>query len=406
MSRKYRNTEIFKNEIDEMYGNNLVVLGEFKSMKEKIEMYCALHNEKFEKEPDKILNRNQHCKKCGRLRISESKKMSNEEFIEKFYFHRNNEDYSILSEYRGDKSSVLIHHSICNESYNTTPRSIWNSKGCPICNDKRKDENTFIMELNRILGSDYELVSNYINCFSHVNIYHKSCGNVWNVMPNSVIQGHSCNHCRKEKQRKTQHQFEKDVYAKYSGEYEVLGEYKTSQIKVMIKHVKCGYKWEITPSHLLSGCGCPICNKFISKGEVLIQKLLSSNSIPHTKEYIINVSEHDKRLRIDYFINKYLAIEYDGRQHFEPIAYFAGEEKYDIAVINDNIKNQYCIDNNIPLIRIPYTQQKNIEYILHNVLIHFGLIKNEQDTYDKEIVLKYLVDSNWDHDNYIKENTK
>ena len=60
---------------------------------------------------------------------------------------------------------------------------------------------------------------------------------------------------------------------------------------------------------------------------------------------------------------------------------------------HDKIKNQYCIDNNIPLIRIPYWEYDSIEYILKNVLMHFDLIQKD-NTYNEPIVKKYLVDEN------------
>lgn len=43
---------------------------------------------------------------------------------------------------------------------------------------------------------------------------------------------------------------------------------------------------------------------------------------------------------------------------------------------------------------------------MNNVLIHFNLIENKQGTYDKEIVLKYLVGENWDHDTYLSWSDK
>ena len=52
-------------------------------------------------------------------------------------------------------------------------------------------------------------------------------------------------------------------------------------------------------------------------------------------------------------------IEYDGDQHFKPIKYFGGEEKYNILKNNDEIKNEYCKTHKINLIRIPYTFSEN-----------------------------------------------
>ena len=47
-------------------------------------------------------------------------------------------------------------------------------------------------------------------------------------------------------------------------------------------------------------------------------------------------------------------IEYDGRQHFEPIEFFGGEKGFEQTKKRDEIKNAYCKINNIPLLRLPY----------------------------------------------------
>lgn len=66
-------------------------------------------------------------------------------------------------------------------------------------------------------------------------------------------------------------------------------------------------------------------------------------------------------------------IEFDGSQHFQPTKKFGGEARYKTRVESDNIKNKYCIDNNIPILRISYKEMSNIELILK---LYLNLIKN------------------------------
>ena len=51
-------------------------------------------------------------------------------------------------------------------------------------------------------------------------------------------------------------------------------------------------------------------------------------------------------------------IEFDGIQHSKEQKYFS----HNLTEIktNDNIKNEYCKTNNIPLVRIPYWERNNI----------------------------------------------
>lgn len=62
--------------------------------------------------------------------------------------------------------------------------------------------------------------------------------------------------------RKTQLDFEIEVYNKYGNEYKILGTYKNNKTKVLTRHNVCGNEWEATPNNLLKGCGgCPKCCK-------------------------------------------------------------------------------------------------------------------------------------------------
>lgn len=45
-------------------------------------------------------------------------------------------------------------------------------------------------------------------------------------------------------------------------------------------------------------------------------------------------------------------IECDGIQHKKPIEHFGGEERYEYQKLNDSIKDKYCIEKSIKLIRV------------------------------------------------------
>lgn len=61
--------------------------------------------------------------------------------------------------------------------------------------------------------------------------------------------------------KKTHEEFVGDLSKVHGkGVYILLEEYKGASTKILVKH-NCGYKWEITPNHLLCGIGCPICGK-------------------------------------------------------------------------------------------------------------------------------------------------
>ena len=72
----------------------------------------------------------------------------------------------------------------------------------------------------------------------------------------------------------------------------------------------------------------------------------------------------------DFYLEDYnTIIEYDGKQHFEPIKIWGGQEKFNKQRENDSIKDEYCYKNNIALIRIPYKKRKEeIIQIINNII--------------------------------------
>ena len=63
-----------------------------------------------------------------------------------------------------------------------------------------------------------------------------------------------------------------------------------------------------------------------------------------------------------------MCIEFDGSQHYIPKELWGGQKSLDYIQKNDKIKNEYCKNNNIHLLRIKYNE--NIEEKLKEYL-HF-----------------------------------
>lgn len=145
---------------------------------------------------------------------------------------------------------------------------------------------------------------------------------------------------------------------------------------------ECGNLIEVSTNSLTTGnttsCGC-----LHSRGEEYISKLLLFNNIAfqNQKSYKDCVSPSTGRvLRFDFFVdNKYL-IEYDGILHFETENHgWNSEEMLKKTQLHDKIKNEYCFENNIPLIRIPYTHLSQL--CLEDLLLETSqfIVKKQED---------------------------
>ena len=144
---------------------------------------------------------------------------------------------------------------------------------------------------------------------------------------------------------------------------------------------KCGKEYEVIPSQLISetrrkGNNPCECWKRTSKGVLRIQQLLEENEIHYIQEYKFKgcVSPKGNPLKFDFYLPEYnIVIEYDGEQHFYPTTFGgnkSGEERLKENQEYDNIKNEYCKENGIQLIRIPYTKYSTL---CLNDLIEGGL---------------------------------
>lgn len=122
----------------------------------------------------------------------------------------------------------------------------------------------------------------------------------------------------------------------------------------------CGNEKIVPASQLTmrqtSSCGC--LGK--SYGEHLIEEYLDSQNIKYKKQYTFDDCKYIGTLKFDFAIldennNPKLLIEYDGMQHFKEVPYFGGKEGLNSTKARDEAKNRYCVDNKIPLLRLPYT---------------------------------------------------
>lgn len=117
--------------------------------------------------------------------------------------------------------------------------------------------------------------------------------------------------------------------------------------------IKCGRDLSQGDSN---SCGC-----LHSKGEAKLKSILNSLEIEYQSEYsfkdFLTIENIPYRFDFAVFQNNklYCLIEYDGIQHFKSGTGWNTEESLRRNRINDYRKNLYCKNNNIPLIRIPYT---------------------------------------------------
>ncbi len=141
------------------------------------------------------------------------------------------------------------------------------------------------------------------------------------------------------------------------------GEERKSKFKFICE---CGKEYISTLDEVLNNTKprirCKACSNSISNGEKAIMDWLDKNKIEYIYQYKFNDCRNIKPLPFDFFLPKFnICIEFDGQYHFERQAHTT-EKQFEYQKMRDNIKTEYCKNNEIKLIRIPYWNLYNKKY--------------------------------------------
>jgi hypothetical protein len=271
-----------------------------------------------------------------------------EDFINKSKLtHGEKYDYS-QSQYINAKTKIKI---VCKKHgvFEQIPRNHIRGYDCPKCSGCFMDKDYFILKSKDIHNNkyDYQYI-NYTNNQVKVDIV-CPIHNIFQQKPKDHLLGKGCPKCGGKNintndfiiNAKTIHDDKYD----YSESHYINA---TTKLKIICK--KHGL-FEQTPNSHLNGKGCPNCKT--SKGEIEIKSLLNTKGITYIQQYKFPDCKNIKPLLFDFYLpNHNTCIEFQGEQHTKPIDYFGGEDGFKMVLIRDEIKNNYCIEKKINLIKI------------------------------------------------------
>ena len=325
--------------------------------------------------------RGQRCKQCD---ILSRRKYSQEEV--RYFLER--EGYEMIGEFKSLIDSIEV---VCPQGHNTTISFASFEKGCRCKHCKPSDRKPIMegfKENNKELGKNgnkkysleeakdllaevgFEMLDNEYNGIKSQVTFKCSHGHIHTMRFDKARKG-KCPKCAEENAFYNidfiKEYLKKDGYTLISTEYK--GIYET--IEVMCDE---GHLYETTFNNYKNyGFRCPICKSSI--GERRIQKYLVENNINYIHQKRFKDCKDIYSLPFDFYLPQYnLIIEYDGRQHFMIVDKFGGEEDFIKRIIHDAIKNQYCEDNNINILRIPYWEQFKIENLISQTIENLSRI--------------------------------
>jgi DNA-directed RNA polymerase subunit RPC12/RpoP len=213
------------------------------------------------------------------------------------------------------------------------------------------------------------------------------CGEEWSVILRDVMRGYGCPYCHHKRVSKNNNLFLKFPEICKDWNYDKNESNPSdflpfSNRKVWWKCSKCGNEWNASINSR-TGKGktdCPNC-RARSKCEVIIEKYLKKNNICFMPQYKIDDCKNIRPLPFDFAIfnndnDLLFLLEYDGELHFRGYNKSKSSNKKLLKTQkNDKIKNKYCKDNNIRLLRISYKNKNRMLDILEKEL---GLLKERR----------------------------
>jgi hypothetical protein len=246
---------------------------------------------------------------------------------------------------------------------------------CRICSGKYKNISEFILG-NTQINSNVNILSEYSGFNNSLQCECNICKHIWKTTPHSLKNGSGCPECGRRKaglsKRMSHDEYVIKVYNN-NPHIEVISQYLTLKDPVTCQCKIDGTVFVVSSADnlLYENVQCPYCST--SKSEQLIIDILNKYNYDYEFHYRFDDCKHIHTLEFDFAIfhnnNLLCLVEYDGEQHFKPID-FAGKgelwalQQLHITQRRDQIKTDYCLKNNIPLIRIPYWERQNLEHYL------------------------------------------
>jgi very-short-patch-repair endonuclease len=302
------------------------------------------------------------CQKCGGTSL-----MNLDEFINKASKKHNNKYSYPIQEFKNGKSKINI---VCpiHESFSQSIESHLTGAGCPKCaNNNKLTIEEVLKKFKELYDNKYSYkINNFINKDSLMTIKCPHHGD-FEMRIKYHLNKSGCKKCSIENLAYSQEEFLvkcKNIHDNLYDYSETI--YNGMNNVIKIKCYKHGIFFQNSRTHF-RGSGCSKCKHLISKNEVLIEEILKKENILYETQKIFNNCVYKQPLKFDFYLpNKNLCIEFDGEQHFRPIIFFGGEEGFIKTKIRDDIKNNFCLENNIRLIRIKFNE--NIEEKINEII--------------------------------------
>lgn len=242
---------------------------------------------------------------------------------------------------------------------------------CLVCATQQKKIERDIQIKNVLLDKNIEIIGELpVRIADKVTFRCTRCGRIDEGALVNLQKGRKKCNCNPERQFKTNithEEFLEKVSPAIKAKFNILDNYKSRNTKMLIECKNChtqSYRWGLTLIEAENiKCRC----ERRTKGEDLVLQVLEKLNIAEYIEQYRIQAESGRTYILDFYLPSYnLVIEYNGIQHYEPVPFFGGEEKFKQQVERDAYIKEYCLKNHLTL--LTFNDKDNFQSITHTLL--------------------------------------
>lgn len=221
---------------------------------------------------------------------------------------------------------------------------------------KKKTIEEYRKEVERVWGDRYTIPPYSVYNGTHGKIIaHCPKHGDFEVQAKSLLYGHGCKKCADEIKGKDRVLTNEEVVSRLKekiGDTYLLDrvDYKNARTKITLGCRKHGY-FNIRFHDALNLHGCPFCKQ--SRAELFLYNSFEKENIKFERQFSFDWMKTSLygKLSYDFYLPHYnLAIECQGRQHFESVTAFGGEEEFKKVAERDKKKKELSKEHGVNLI--------------------------------------------------------
>ena len=240
---------------------NVEVIGKYINANTKILHKCLIHDTCWDTTPSRVLQ-GMGCKKCHIEKCIQSNTRSHEEYVKQL--QNVNPNIIPLEQFKTINDPILHHCKKHNVTWKVIPDNVLRGRGCRECGKEKigdKNKKTYAQYQNELNQKfpHIKCIGNYINFTTAVSHKCTICDYEWTAVPVNVMKSVGCPRCTHHLYRDEETYIEE--LKQKNSQLELIGKFTNMNTSTLHRCKIHDYTWDVLPSSIMSGTGCPICGR-------------------------------------------------------------------------------------------------------------------------------------------------